>query len=92
VIHRDLKPDNIMLGANHTPKLVDFGQSRNEALSRYMTANTRGSLLWRAPELSAASVPDGMSIARVSEYSTAVDVFSFGIVMWETWARAEVSV
>jgi len=87
VIHRDLKPENVMLGVGRTAKLVDFGQSRSEALDRYMTANTCGTLLWRAPEVSPGR-REGV-IPRKSAYSTAVDVYSLGIIMWETFSRLE---
>lgn len=83
IVHRDLKPENVMLDTGHAVKLVDFGQSREVGLNRTMTANTRGSLLWRAPEIMA----EGR--ARGAEYGVEVDVYSFGIVLWELFTREE---
>lgn len=87
IVHRDLKPENIMIGEAGVPKLVDFGQSRTVELNRTMTANTRGSLLWRAPEIMSSC--DSGKISRSSMYDTAADVYSLGIIIWETLSLQE---
>ena len=84
VIHRDVKPENVMLTASHSVRVVDFGQSRAVEISRTMTANTRGSLLWRAPEIMSVEAR-----ARSTTYGLPADVYSFGIVLWEVFSRAE---
>ena len=83
IVHRDLKPENIMFGSDGGVKIVDFGHSRTVS-TRTMTANIRGSLLWRAPEM-----VTGDARARSASYSTAVDIYSFGIVLWEMASRTE---
>eukprot|EP00039_Didymoeca_costata_P012914 m.188991 g.188991 ORF g.188991 m.188991 type:complete len:652 (+) comp15622_c0_seq12:172-2127(+) len=93
IVHRDLKPENIMLADNHVIKIVDFGQSRKVSISRTMTANIRGSLLWRAPEMMGEKIEVTVNgskqglISRVSKYDTAVDIFSLGIILWEIFTR-----
>eukprot|EP00729_Bicosta_minor_P009187 gene9187-14746_t len=70
----------------------DFGQSRRVTLSRTMTANVRGSLLWRAPEMTSGNILEASSsssIQRSAQYDTKVDIYSFGIIMWEIWTQRE---
>ena len=77
IVHFDLKCDNLLvnLGDPERPvcKVGDFGLSRIKR-NTLVSGGVRGTLPWMAPELL-----DGNS-CRVSEK---VDVFSFGITMWE---------
>ena len=75
LVHRDLKSLNVFVDAGWRCKVGDLGLSR--AVSDKMTAR-KGTLEWMAPELFDAD----------REYGQPVDVFSFGIVMWEIWAQA----
>ncbi|EGD75667.1 TKL/MLK/TAK1 protein kinase [Salpingoeca rosetta] len=90
VVHRDLKPDNLLLTADGHLKICDFGQAKNisGSGSRHMTANVRGSLLWRAPEIMTGLRKETSARAsRITYYDTAVDIYSAGIVMWQTLTR-----
>ncbi|XP_077227249.1 RAF-like serine/threonine-protein kinase 20 [Tasmannia lanceolata] len=77
IVHFDLKCDNLLVNLrdSHRPicKVGDFGLSRIKR-NTLVSGGVRGTLPWMAPELL-----NGSSI-RVSEK---VDVFSFGIAMWE---------
>ena len=89
MIHRDLKSDNCLVGTHNVVKLADFGTvarpgfaavaegGAQTSSSFTMTATLgAGTPLWMAPE-----VLQGKH--GVSKYGPGVDVYSFGIVMWE---------
>ncbi|KAM7501556.1 hypothetical protein LguiB_000460 [Lonicera macranthoides] len=77
IVHFDLKCDNLLVNLRDPQrpicKVGDFGLSRIKR-NTLVTGGVRGTLPWMAPELL-----NGSS-SRVSEK---VDVFSFGITMWE---------
>ncbi|CAI9784030.1 unnamed protein product [Fraxinus pennsylvanica] len=77
IVHFDLKCDNLLVNLKDPSrpicKVGDFGLSKIKR-NTLVSAGVRGTLPWMAPELL-----DGSSI-KVSEK---VDVFSFGIVLWE---------
>jgi cyclin-dependent kinase 7 len=78
VLHRDIKPNNLLIAADGEVKLADFGLARSFADPGYrMTANviTRW---YRPPEL----------LFGARHYSGAVDVWSVGLVFAELVIRA----
>eukprot|EP01094_Clydonella_sp_ATCC50884_P010612 TRINITY_DN2033_c1_g1_i1.p1 TRINITY_DN2033_c1_g1~~TRINITY_DN2033_c1_g1_i1.p1 ORF type:complete len:2147 (+),score=597.65 TRINITY_DN2033_c1_g1_i1:403-6441(+) len=77
IIHRDLKSPNILITADWDAKITDFGGSRATSIQSrgLMTKTNIGTTRWLAPE-----VHLGL------EYTQAVDVYSFGIVLWELLA------
>jgi fused-like protein len=51
IIHRDMKPQNILLGANGTVKLCDFGFARIMSAHTVMLRSIKGTPLYMSPEL-----------------------------------------
>lgn len=78
IIHGDLKSANILLSDStrdrrgYEAKVTDFGFSR--VLSKSHTTKTYGTVTHQPPEL----LSEG-------QLSPAVDVFAFGILMWEVY-------
>jgi serine/threonine protein kinase len=75
VVHRDVTPQNIMIDATGSVKLIDFGIARSEVQVHKTQAGTvKGKLSYISPE----QLKSGKTIDRRA------DVFSLGIVLHET--------
>lgn len=71
VVHRDLKPGNLLLRADGTLKIADFGIARAVEETRMTQAGTvLGTLAYLAPEQAAGH-----------EVTTAADIYSLGVVL-----------
>ena len=77
-IHRDLKPANILVGADGTPKLLDFGVAK--LLDDAGSAEATATALERRPATPAYAAPE---ILRGDSVSTACDVYSLGVILFE---------
>ncbi|KAL3658516.1 hypothetical protein V7S43_016400 [Phytophthora oleae] len=71
IIHRDMKPKNVLLSDTWEAKLTDFGISRELDEDQTMTAEI-GTVSWIAPE-----------VLRGEHYSEKADVYSFGVILTE---------
>jgi serine/threonine protein kinase len=74
VVHRDMKPANIIVDDSHRPKLIDFGLARRPR-DPVLTDQSEivGTAHYLAPEL----LDDGT-------FAPATDIFAFGITLYET--------
>ncbi|MGB8435825.1 MAG: serine/threonine-protein kinase [Burkholderiales bacterium] len=72
VVHRDIKPGNLMLTKQGLVKITDFGVARIDQMSRTRTGVVIGSPRYMSPEQVSGKKVDGRS-----------DVFSLGILLYE---------
>jgi Tol biopolymer transport system component len=80
IVHRDIKPANVMVRADGYVKVVDFGLARSSSpwnLSVSLTGALAGTVDYMSPEQ-----------AECRRVTTASDVFSLGIVLYELAAGA----
>ena len=71
VIHRDVKPGNVMLTEDGRPKLMDFGIAKREDAGLTQTGTFLGTPSYAAPE----QIKEGMVTPRSDQFSLAVMVF-----------------
>jgi tetratricopeptide (TPR) repeat protein len=79
LIHRDLKPDNILVDETGQPKILDFGVARVTASDEQATRQTDlgrivGTLAYMSPE---------QVLADPLELDTRSDVYSLGVILYQ---------
>ncbi|XP_057450439.1 probable serine/threonine-protein kinase PBL23 isoform X2 [Lotus japonicus] len=70
IIHRDVRPNNILVTHDHQPMLGDFGLARNHNQDITHSTEVVGTWGYLAPEY-----------AEYGKVSTRTDVYSFGVVL-----------
>ena len=71
IIHRDIKPQNILISKDGTAKVSDFGIAK-AASSNTITGNAMGSVHYISPEQARGGFSDGKS-----------DIYSLGVTIYE---------
>ena len=77
IVHRDVKPGNVMITSDLKPKLMDFGIAKRDDAALTQTGTFLGTPSYASPE----QIKEGVATGRS-------DLFSFGVLMFELLSGA----
>ncbi len=78
IIHRDMKPQNLLIDAAGTLKVTDFGIAKNTSELTRRYADTKTGVFFGTPEYSSPEQASG-----VKDVTPTTDVWSLGLVLFE---------
>ncbi len=76
IIHRDIKPDNVILLPDGGLKLIDLGVARLPRVDEFATSEIPGTPSYLAPEMFSGNLGDEVT-----------DLFALGVTLWRVFAR-----
>jgi serine/threonine-protein kinase len=82
IVHRDVSPQNILVGVDGAARVIDFGIAK--AAGRLQTTGAggfKGKIPYMAPERVRVGSPQGKELL-----TRAADIYAMGVVLWEMLA------